>query len=904
MQRKLVLVDGMALAYRGHFALIRNPRFTSAKLNTSAIFVFANVLVDLLQNYDPTHIAVAFDTSEPTHRHKMYAEYKATREAMPEDLQIAIPYINNLCQAFNIPVLRYPGWEADDVVGTLSRKAGESGYETFMVTPDKDFAQLVSDNTFLCKPAKGYGLEVLGPKEICAEWEIEKPEQIIDILGLMGDSSDNIPGVPGVGRKTAQSLIKRFGTIEEVYEHLDELKGKQRQNLEENREQAMLSKELVTIRCDVPLSESIEALEVREWNRTALATLFTELEFRSLAERILGGVDAIEASNVSMEDLSSVDHVYELVDSEDARGKLISELNKKEIVCIDLETTGLDEKNCEIVGIAFSWEPGQGSFLLFPEDREGSERLLLELDPFLSNPEVMKVGHNLKFDLSVLRWHGHRVTGPFYDTMIAAYLCIPESRRTMDALAEELLSYNTVHIEELIGEKGPDQKSMREVAADTLAEYACEDTDVTLRLKEVFDGLIEEKGQKRVFQEIECPLIPVLVEMEVAGIKVDVDELERLSVLLGADIERTAAEIEALAGESFNLNSPKQLGEILFDKLQLDPKAKKTKKTGQYITNEQVLLRLANHHEIAARILDYRMKSKLKSTYVDTLPSAIFDKTGRIHTNYEQAVTATGRMQSHDPNLQNIPIRTELGREIRGAFVAPDGSKTLLSADYSQIELRIAAALSGEDRMIKAFEEGYDIHAATAMVLFGVDHDGVTHEMRRHAKTVNFGILYGISAFGLSERSGLTRGEAAELITQYFTQYSRLKSWQERTIAFAHENGYVETAAGRRRYLRDINSRNGTIRSAAERNAINMPVQGTAADMIKLAMIRIQERFDSEKVRSKMLLQVHDELVFEAVNEELDTVKDIVRREMVEAMPLGVPIEVEMGAGRSWLDAH
>jgi len=900
MQNKLIIVDGMALAYRGHFAFIRNPRITAGNLNTSAVFVFANVLVDLLQNYNPTHIAVAFDTSEPTHLHKIYEPYKATREAMPEDLQIALPYITKLCEALHIPILRYPGWEADDVVGTLSKRATENGYETYMVTPDKDFAQLVNNRTYLCKPAKGYGLDILGTEEICAEWQIEKPDQIIDILGLMGDASDNIPGVPGIGKKTAQSLIKQYGSIEGVYEHLDELKGKQRQNLEENREIAALSKHLVTINCEVPLKESLDDLGKREPDGPALTELFAELEFRSLAERLLGGgAGALEAAKPSRTDINTVEHSYIPVKSEQERRKLISDLEKQTLVCFDLETTGLDEKTCDIVGIAFSWQPGTGRFLIFPEQRAQSEKLLDELEPFFANPEVTKVGHNIKYDLSVLRWHGRGVEGPFYDTMIAAYLCIPESRRTMDALAEELLGYNTVHIEALIGKKGPDQKSMRDVSVEKLVEYACEDADITLKLKEVLDERIAEKGQERVFHEIECPLIPVLVEMERAGIKVDVTELERLSKQLGIEIERSAARIEELAGESFNVNSPKQLGEILFDKLKLDAKAKKTKKTGQYVTNEQVLTRLANHHEIAANILDYRMKSKLKSTYLDTLPAAIFTKTGRIHTSYEQAVTATGRMQSHDPNLQNIPIRTELGREIRGAFIAGEESCVLLSADYSQIELRIAAALSGEREMIQAFEQGFDIHSATAMALFGVGRDGVTSDMRRHAKTVNFGILYGISAFGLSERSGLTRGEAAALIEEYFSQYANLKKWQEETISFAHDNGYVETAAGRRRYLRDINSRNGTIRSAAERNAINMPVQGTAADMIKLAMSGVYARFRQENIRSKMLLQVHDELVFEVLHEEVDAVKEIVRSEMVNAMPLGVPIEVEMGTGDS-----
>lgn len=902
--KRLILIDGMALAYRGHFALIRNPRFTTKSLNTSAIFVFTNVLIDLLNNYHPTHFAVVFDTPEPTHRHKKYEEYKATRDAMPEDLQVALPYIDRICDAFNVPVLRYPGWEADDVIGTLTKIAANSGYETYMVTPDKDFAQLVDEQTYFCKPSKGPGFDILGPKEVCLEWEIGTPEQIIDILGLMGDSSDNIPGVPGIGKKTAQSLIGKYGSIEEVYVHIDELKGKQRENLEENREQAYLSKELVTIEREVPLSESLEDLAKQEWNRPALTDLFAELEFATLADRVLGGLEGISAPSNKLTGLETGEHTYTLAISPEERTAFISVLAEKNLVCFDLETTGLDEKSCEIVGIAFSWNPGEGYFIAFPDNRKEALEVLDELKPFFQNTKVTKVGHNIKFDLSVLRWHGCRVAGPFYDTMIAAYLCIPESRRTMDALAEELLSYKTVHIEELIGEKGGEQKSMREVPLDKLTEYACEDADITLRLKDVFDKLVPEKGQERIFAEIECPLIPVLVEMELAGITVDQGELKSLSTQLAREIEGTAACIEELAGESFNLNSPKQLGQILFDKLKLDAKAKKTKKTGQYITNEQVLTRLASRHEIAAQILEYRMKTKLKSTYLDALPEAIFEKTGRVHTTYEQAVTATGRMQSHNPNLQNIPIRTELGREIRRAFVAQGDDRVLLSADYSQIELRIAAALSKETAMIQAFEDGMDIHSATAMGLFGVGKEGVTADMRRQAKTVNFGILYGISAFGLSERAGLSRSEAAELINGYFTQYAKLKGWQEGIVEFAHKNGYVETAAGRRRYIRDINSRNAAARAGAERNAINMPVQGTAADMIKRAMVLIQNRFDWENLQSRMLLQVHDELVFEVISAEVDAVTEIVRFEMVNAMPLGVPLEVEIGSGRSWLDAH
>ena len=902
---KLILIDGMALAYRGHFAMIRNPRFTSKNVNTSSVYVFTNVLIDLLTNYDATHVAVVFDTPEPTHRHKAYGEYKATRDAMPEDLQVALPYIDRLCDALNVPVLRYPGWEADDVVGTLSAVAEERGFDTYMVTPDKDFAQLVGERTFFCKPSSGGGFDILDDREVCKQWEIERTEQVIDILGLMGDSSDNIPGVPGIGKKTAQKLISTYGSIAGVYEHVDELKGKQRESLEENKELAFLSRQLVTIERNVPLKHSLDDLERKEWNREAINELFAELEFASVGERVLGaGYDGQAVKTGNTADLVSTTHEYVMLNTSEARSSFLNELSEQKQICFDLETTGLDVKRCEIVGVAFSWKSGSGYFLPIPEGREEALKVLDELKPFFADPSVTKIGHNIKFDLSVLRWHGYRVTGPFFDTMIAAYLCKPELRRTMDALAEELLGYRTVHIEELIGDKKEEQKSMRDVDLDRLTEYACEDADITLQLKKALEPLIPENNQTKVFYEIESPLVPVLVEMEFEGVKVDVSELGVLSTQLERDIALTSTRIEELAGGSFNISSPKQLGEVLFDKLRLDPNAKRTKKTGQYITNESVLSRLAGRHEIARQILDYRMKTKLKSTYVDMLPDAIFEGSGRVHTSYEQAVTATGRMQSHDPNLQNIPVRTDLGREIRRAFVADGTDKIFLAADYSQIELRIAAALSGEIAMTRAFEENIDIHTATAMRVFNVGIEDVTPDMRRHAKTVNFGILYGISAFGLSERSELSRAEAADLIKTYFAQYPDLKRWQEETIAFAHDNGYVETATGRRRFLRDINSRNAAARSAAERNAINTPIQGTAADMIKMAMVRIQGRLDSDAFAARMLLQVHDELVFETPENEADRLATMVNDEMVAALPLGVPIVVEIGLGRSWLDAH
>ncbi len=905
-EKRLVIIDGMALAYRGFFALIKNPRITSYNLNTSAIYVFANVLIDLLQREKPAFIAVAFDTSEPTFRHKEYEEYKATRDKMPEDLSKSMPYLDRLCEAFRIPILKYPGWEADDVIGTFSAHAAEHGVESLMITPDKDFTQLVTDTAKLGKPAKGGGIDILGVQDVCAEWGIERPEQIIDILALMGDSSDNIPGVPGIGKKTAQKLVESYGSLEGIYEHLDELSGKQKKSLEENRETAFMSKKLVTIATDIPREHGLEDLTVREWDDRSVKELFKELEFKSIGGRLFGDefeseVDVTGGLQKETKTIEEVEHDYTLVSEPEEIDSLVTELLKQKRVCFDLETTALDAKIARIVGIAFSWASGSGSFLLFPDEYDD---ILQTLEPFFSDEKIEKIGHNLKFDMLVLRRHGMRVAGSLFDTMIASYLCTPTERRTMDELSRTFLGYSPVSIETLIGEKGPDQKSMKDVPLETLVEYATEDADVTLQLADLFRSKIEEYNQSKTFYEIECPLISVLVEMEFEGVRVDRDILAELSGQLEKEIDSIKHRIEKLAGESFNLNSPKQLGEVLFDRLGLEPQPKRTKKTGQYVTNEQVLSRLAVRYEIAEKILEYRMKTKLKSTYVDMLPDAIFPETGRVHTSYEQAVTATGRMQSHDPNLQNIPVRSDQGREIRKAFVAGDDDHLLFAADYSQIELRIAAALSGEKAMIDAFTQDADIHSTTAMKLFGVEADDVTPEMRRHAKTVNFGILYGISAFGLSDRSELSRGEAAELIKNYFAQYPALKKWQEKTIEFAHEKGYVETVTGRRRYLRDINSRNNTVRSAAERNAINSPIQGTAADMIKIAMVRIQERLDREKFASRMLLQVHDELVFDMHTDEQETLPPLVVECMENALPLDVPIGVEYGSGWTWLEAH
>ncbi len=906
--KKLFLLDGMALAYRGHFAMMRNPRLTSKGMNTSAVFAFANTLLSIADREAPTHIAAVFDTPEPTHRHKMYVEYKAQRQAMPEDLSDALPYVFQLCEAFNIPVLKMPGWEADDVIGTLAAKAEGEGFTTYMVTPDKDYGQLVSEKTFIYKPGRGGdAAEIQGVPEILERWGIERIEQLIDILGLMGDASDNIPGIPGIGEKTAQKLIARFGSVEGVLEGVEELKGKQKQNVAENRELALLSKELVTIELAVPVEPDWESMQCDGWDPQKLAALFVELEFKTLGKRLLGENFAELAEGgkagepVVLKTIADVEHDYQLVDTAEKRAELIASLLAQQAFCFDSETTGLDVKRCGLVGLAFSWDAHKGFYVPFPSERDKALALLEEFRPVFSGA-AEKIGHNLKYDLGVLRWHGLQVEGPFFDTMLAVALVDPEGRRGLDHLAQTLLDYQPVSITELIGAKGEEQLSMQLVELDQVVEYAVEDADITWQLYELLRPKIEERGQQRVFYEIECPLIPVLVEMEYEGVRMEVGVLEVLSGQLEEVIESTAARIYELADEEFNLNSGQQLGIILFEKLALDANARRTQKTGQYQTSEQILRRLAHRHEIAQRVLDYRLHSKLKSTYVDMLPGTVFKESGRVHTHYEQAVTATGRMQSHGPNLQTIPIRSAQGREIRRAFVPRDDDYVLLSADYSQIELRIAAELSADEGMLQTFRTGGDIHSTTAMKIYGVDADGVTEDMRRQAKTVNFGIIYGISAFGLAERLDINRLEAAELIKQYFAQYPGVENYVEETVEYAREKGYVETVTGRRRYLRDINSRNANTRKGAERNAINTRIQGSAADMIKIAMSRIYKELAGAK--TKMLLQVHDELVFDLHLNEVDSVPVMVEKEMREALPMSVPIAVEMGRGRDWLEAH
>jgi DNA polymerase I len=903
---KLVLIDGMALAYRGHFALINNPRLTSGGMNTSAVHVFANTLLDLMTTCAPTHFAVAFDTPEPTQRHKDFPAYKEQREEMPEALREAFPWIDKLCAAFRIPVLRLPGWEADDIIGTLAARAEATGMDVLMVTPDKDFAQLVSDRCRLYRPKRGGGYEELGPAEVCAQWEVSRVAQVIDVLGLMGDASDNIPGVPGYGEKTAKKMIADFGSIEALLARSAELKGKKREALEANRELALLCKKLVTIDRAAPVPEALESLVRQPRDDAAVRALFEQLEFRTLGQRLLGS--DFELSGGKADEPATIRdtfHSYRIVEGAAARQVLVKELLAQRSVCFDLETDGLEVRRCLPIGIALSWREHAGAYVPLPADAAGVAAVLAEFAPFWLAEGIEKIGHNLKFDLGVLHARGTRVRGPFFDTMLAAWLVLPESRRGMDDLSVQLLHYRPVPIEDLIGPKGPEQKSMRDVPLAQVAEYAAEDADVTFQLAGVLRPLLAEQGAEQVFRAVESPLTSVLVTMEGHGIRLDAAVLAQLGAELQRGIDADRAKVFELAGGEFNLNSPKQLGEVLFDRMALMAKPPKTA-TGQYKTDEQVLSRLAAKHEIAARILSYRTRTKLKGTYVDALPESIDPVTGRVHTHFDQAVAATGRLASHDPNLQNIPIRSEQGREIRAAFVPGGPEFRLLSADYSQVELRLAAAMSGDPAMIAAFAAGQDIHAATAARIHGVAVELVDEDMRRGAKTVNFGILYGITAFGLAERMGIPRGEGQDLIDSYYAAFPRLRTWLDEIVEGARKNGWVETLTGRRRLIRDIASTNATVRAAAERLAINSPLQGSAADLIKLAMVRIQDLLERQERKSRMLLQVHDELVFELHRDDEADLPVLIRAAMMTALPLpnAVPLEVEMGIGANWLEAH
>jgi DNA polymerase I len=956
MAKKLFLLDGMALVYRAHFAFMSRPILTSKGVNTSALYGFTNTLLNILRNQQPTHIAVAFDTQAPTQRHIDYPEYKATRESMPEDLSLALPHVRRMIEAFNIPVLTCDGYEADDIIGTLARLAEKQGFQSYMVTPDKDFGQLIDENTFLYKPARmGDAVEVLGVPEIKSRWNIQRPEQVIDVLALMGDSSDNIPGVPGIGEKTAIKLIGQFDNVENLLAHTEQLTGRTKETLEKNREAALLSKRLVTINCAAPCPVDLEALKLHPANEEAVKALCMEFEFNTLGKRLFGeefkagrgggraeenrepGGQRTEDRGQKLEEggqrtgseqlelvgetvgevvevkepvtgavhktLAEVPHEYQLVTTPEERAKLIKALQKCDSFCFDTETTGLDPKGARLLGLAFSFAPHTGYYVPVPETGGSPSPILEEFRPVLESEAIEKIGHNLKFDVSVLRWNGVSVRGKMFDTMVAHSLIEPDMRHGMDYLSQVYLDYTPIPISRLIGSGKGEQISMADVPVEKVAEYAAEDADVTLQLRAALEPLLKAKGQERVFYEIESPLIPVLAGMEHEGVKLDATVLGDFAAQLAKEIVDLEKNICRLAGTVFNLNSPKQLGQVLFDVLKICEAPKKTK-TGQYMTDEQTLAALAPDHEIVQRLLEYRTASKLKSTYADALPTAIWPKTGRVHTTYNQVMTATGRLNSQDPNLQNIPIRTERGQEIRKAFIPRDEQHLLLSADYSQIELRIIAGLSREPGLLEAFRTGVDVHTATAAKVYGVFLELVTPEMRRKAKMVNYGIAYGISAFGLSQRLGIPRKEAAEIINQYFNQFPGIRKYMDDTIAFARSHGYVETVTGRRRYLRDINSSNNTVRGSAERNAINAPIQGTAADMIKLAMINLQRELSRRQLKTRMLLQVHDELVFDLYKPEEQEVREVVAEKMRTAIELDVPIEVEVGVGANWLEAH
>ncbi len=927
--KKLFLLDAYALIFRSYYAFIKNPRITSKGLNTSAIFGFLLTLEEVLNKQKPSHIAVVFDTPGPTFRHKMFSDYKANRDETPEDIKKAVPYIKKLLEAYRISALDCPGFEADDVIGTLAKKATGMGFKTYMMTPDKDFAQLVDENTLMFKPARSGNESIQwGVEDIKREFSVERPEQVIDILALMGDSSDNIPGAPGVGPKTAMKLISEYGSVEELFKNTDNLKGKLKDIIENNREQIEMSKKLATIALNAPVEFDEEKLAATAPDVQKLKVLFDELEFRTIAARILPEAGLQEKSEEEKQEpqtaepvqaslfsqtgeetttparstIDNVKHNYVLVNGLEDLKKVISQAGKQEEFCFDTETTNIDPLNSEIVALALSWEKGAGYLILFPESQQETEAILEIIRPLLENRKILKIGQNMKFDIQVLGNYGIEVSGPLFDTMIAHYLLEPDMRHNMNLLSEIYLSYSPVHIESLIGEKGQSQKNMRSVPADQLKEYAVEDADVTFQLKNIFEPRINDEGLSELAAGIEMPLINVLADMERNGVILNVKELDIIAETLRNDIISLEKEIYSLAGTEFNISSPKQLGDILFIRLKLDDKARVTK-TKQFITSEEILQRLTHKHPIVEKVLEYRGLRKLLSTYVEALPRLVDRKTGRIHTSFNQAVAATGRLSSNNPNLQNIPIREERGREIRKAFVPGEGH-IFLSADYSQIELRLMAHLSRDKGMISDFLSENDIHAATASKIFGVDINDVTREMRGRAKTANFGIIYGISSFGLSERLTIGRKEAKELIDGYFASYPGVKIYMDESIKKARGKGYVTTMFGRRRYVRDINSRNQVVRGNAERNAINAPIQGAAADIIKIAMVRIHEKLKAGKYRSKMILQVHDELIFEVFEPELEDVKKMVLHEMSDAASLEVPLKADWGTGRNWLEAH
>lgn len=919
-EKKLFLLDAYALIFRAHFAFSKNPRINSQGLNTGVMMGFTNSMLEVINKRNPTHIAVAFDTPKPTFRHERYPAYKAHREATPEDIKAGVPYVRQIIESFNIPILEKDGFEADDVIGTVAKKAASKGFEVFMMTPDKDYAQLVEEHVYLYKPAyMGNAVDILGVDEVLKKWDIDRVDQVRDILGMHGDASDNIPGIPGVGAKTAVKYIKAYGSVEGLLAHVEELKGKAKENVENFGEQGLLSKELATIDIHVPIEIDFDAMEYTGPDKEKVAAIFKELEFRTLAQRVLGEAPAsskaggdVQLSMFASTDsnakdetkkvatIATTEHQYHLVEA-DQCDNLVEYLLLQDEVCFDTETTDIDAIEAELVGMSFSYQAGEAYYVPVPENLETANALVDKFRPFFEHNKILKIGQNVKYDMLVLRKYGIIVKGPFFDTMLAHYLIDPDSRHGMDVLAEQYLNYIPVSIKELIGKGKP--ATMREVELDKIVEYAAEDADITLQLKQALEPLLNTDELKKLFNDIELPLVEVLAEMEFAGVKIDPEALHSMSTELRDESLKVQEEIYHLAGEEFNIASPKQLGIILFEKLKLDDKPKKTK-TGQYATSEDILSKMAHKHDIVSKILEFRELQKLKSTYVDALPGMISHYDDRIHTNYRQAVAATGRLSSDNPNLQNIPIRTTKGREIRKAFVPSNKDSVLLSADYSQIELRIMAAFAEDEKMIEAFRQGRDIHATTAATINKVALEDVTPEMRGLAKSANFGIIYGISAYGLSQNLNIPRKEAAEFIESYFAEFPKVKQYMDQVVNEAREKGYVSTMLGRRRYLRDINSRNATMRGLSERNAINAPIQGTAADIIKIAMINVHAWMQEQKVQSKMIMQVHDELVFEVPMAELALMQTQVEKLMKEASPLVVPMEVGMGHGHNWLEAH
>ena len=950
-QKRLYLLDAYALIFRGYFAFIKNPRINSTGMDTSAIMGFMNALMDVIKREKPDHLAVAFDKGGSDYRYDMYQEYKAHRDETPEAIKIAVPYIQQLLKAMHIPIIEVAGFEADDLIGTLAKQAEKEDFKVFMVTPDKDFAQLVSENIFMYKPARmGNGIEIWGIPEVLEKFEIDRPEQVIDFLGMMGDAADNIPGLPGVGEKTAKKFLKEYGSMENLLANTHQLKGAIKDKIEANAELGILSKKLATILLDCPVTFDAADFELSKPDVEKTDELFNELEFRQMKAQFdkyfgtgkeydeidtNGNVTSSEtpqpakkvSTKKSSEDqfdlfgfsdetsdepntnsfyatLETTDHNYQSIQGDLGLKLFLQNLNNQTSVCFDTETTGIDAQNAELVGISFSWEKGKAFYIPFPENREEAQLLADKFKPFFENEAIEKIGQNIKYDLKVLTKYGIQIKGKLFDTMIAHYLINPDMRHNMDVLSETYLKYSPKPIEDLIGKKGKNQLSMKDVSLEQIKEYAAEDADVTLQLKEIFSPILDKAETKKLFNEIEIPLVPVLAAMELEGINLDEDFLKKMSVEMAAESNALEQKIYETAGEKFNLASPKQLGDILFDKMKIGGAKQKKTKTGQYATGEEVLSYLANDNEIVRDILEWRQMVKLQSTYIDALPNQVDKKTGRVHTDYMQTVAATGRLSSTNPNLQNIPIRTEKGRLIRKAFIARDENYTLLSADYSQIELRIIAALSGEENMIKAFQNKEDIHKSTAAKVFNVPLDEVTKEQRSNAKTVNFGIIYGVSAFGLSNQTSLSRKESADLIDAYYATYPKLKSYMANQVDFAREHGYVQTVLGRRRYLKDINSANMMVKSGAERNAVNAPIQGSAADIIKIAMINIHKKLIEENWKSKMLLQVHDELVFDVHNSELEKIQPMIKHEMENAFKLDVPLDVEIGIGKNWLEAH